>query len=161
MKVLGWTPAKGACALAACNGTGTFVGNFTDQTAGKTITAGDFAAKADIVFPVAGSVGLGSVAAAKQAGAGHNVMWVDTNGCVSDAADCTWFDRHRRQGRRALGARRGPRRPPSGTFKGGTYLGTLKNQGTRWNTAASWFLPRSRRKIADRQGRHHRGQRSR
>jgi len=129
VKVLGWTPAPGACSLSTCNGTGTFVGNFTDQTAGKTLTAGDFAAGADIVFPVAGSVGLGSVAAAQQAGVGHSVMWVDSNGCVANAAACPWF-----VGTVAKGVE------PSvmaailsaakGTFKGGTYVGTLKNNGT-------------------------------
>ena len=88
VKVLGWTPGKGACSLATCAGKGTFIGNFTDQTAGKTDTTTFFSEGADIVFPVAGSVGLGSVAAAQQAGAGHYVMWVDSNGCVSDTADC-------------------------------------------------------------------------
>jgi basic membrane protein A len=130
VKVLGWTPAAGACTLAACNGTGTFVGNFTDQTAGNTITAGDFAAGADIVFPVAGSVGLGSVAAAKTAGAGHSVMWVDSNGCVSDAADCSWF-----VGTVAKGVEPSVEAAilsaAKKTFKGGTYVGTLKNSGTQ------------------------------
>ena len=129
VKVLGWTPAKGNCSLAACNGTGTFVGNFTDQTAGKTLTAGDFSAGADIVFPVAGSVGLGSVAAAQQAGKGHSIMWVDSNGCVSDHADCSWFI-----GTVAKGVEPSVRdavlAAAAGKFKGGTYLGTLKNQGT-------------------------------
>jgi basic membrane protein A len=130
VKVLGWTPAAGSCSLAACNGTGTFVGNFTDQTAGNTIAAGDFAAGADIVFPVAGSVGLGSVAAAKQAGVGHSIMWVDSNGCVSDAADCSWFI-----GTVAKGVEPSVEAAilsaAKGTFKGGTYVGTLKNNGTQ------------------------------
>ena len=129
VKVLGWTPAAGKCSLNTCNGTGTFVGNFTDQTAGNTITAGDFAANADIVFPVAGSVGLGSVAAAKTAGVGHSVMWVDSNGCVSDKADCSWF-----VGTVAKGVEPSVEAAilsaAKGTFKGGKYIGTLKNNGT-------------------------------
>ena len=68
VKVLGWNPPKTACSLAACPGTGTFVGNFTDQTAGKSDTTTFFSEGADIVFPVAGSVGLGSVAAAQAGG---------------------------------------------------------------------------------------------
>jgi basic membrane protein A len=129
VKVLGWTPAAGACSLSTCNGKGTFVGNFTDQTAGKTDTTTFFSQGADIVFPVAGSVGLGSIAAAKLAGTGHSVMWVDSNGCVSDKADCKWF-----VGTVAKGVE------PSvmaavlsaakGTFKAGTYVGTLANNGT-------------------------------
>ena len=129
VKALGWTPAKGACSLSTCNGKGTFVGNFTDQTAGKTDTANFFAQGADIVFPVAGSVGLGSVAAAKQAGTGHSVMWVDSNGCVSDKADCSWF-----VGTVAKGVEPSVKAAilsaANGTFKAGTYVGTLKNSGT-------------------------------
>ena len=52
--MLGWTPGKAACSLAACNGKGTFIGNFTDETAGKTDTTTFFSEGADIVFPVAG-----------------------------------------------------------------------------------------------------------
>jgi len=84
---------------------------------------------ADIVFPVAGSVGLGSIAAAKQAGAGHSVMWVDSNGCVSDKADCSWF-----VGTVAKGVEPSVKAAilsaAKGTFKAGTYVGTLKNSGT-------------------------------
>jgi basic membrane protein A len=127
---LGWTPAKGACSLATCNGKGTFVGNFIDQTAGKTDTANFFAQGADIVFPVAGSVGLGSIVAAKQAGAGHSVMWVDSNGCVSDKTDCKWF-----VGTVAKGVEPSVEAAvlsaAKGTFKSGPYIGTLKNKGTQ------------------------------
>ena len=129
VKVLGWTPAKGACSLSTCNGTGTFVGNFTNQNAGQTDTSNFFAEGADIVFPVAGSVGLGSVAAAQKAGTGHSVMWVDSNGCVSDAAACKWFI-----GTVAKGVEPSVEAAvlsaAKGTFKAGTYVGTLKNNGT-------------------------------
>jgi len=129
VKVLGWTPPKSACSLAACPGTGTFIGNFTDQTAGKTDTTTFFSEGADIVFPVAGSVGLGSVAAAKLAGAGKHIMWVDSNGCVSDAADCKYFI-----GTVAKGVEPSVEAAvlaaAKGTFKAGTYIGTLKNNGT-------------------------------
>lgn len=129
VKALGWLPAAGACNLAKCNGTGTFVGNFVDQTAGKTDTANFFAQGADIVFPVAGSVGLGSVAAAKQAGVGKSVMWVDSNGCVADKTDCSWF-----VGTVAKGVEPSVKAAilsaANGTFRPGTYVGTLKNNGT-------------------------------
>ncbi len=130
VKVLGWTPKAGACSLATCNGTGTFVGNFTDQTAGKTDTTTFYSEGADIVFPVAGSVGLGSVAAAQQAGAGHYVMWVDSNGCISDAADCKYF-----VGTVAKGVEPSVEAAvlsaAKGTFKAGSYIGTLANNGTQ------------------------------
>jgi len=131
VKVLGYKPPK-VCTLTNCAGSGTFVGNFTDQTAGKTIAAGDFAAGADIVFPVAGSVGLGSIAAAQQAGVGHDVVWVDTDSCATkalDAAQCKYIDGTVYKGvtpsveAAVLSAAKG-------TFTGGTYLGNLKNNGT-------------------------------
>lgn len=129
VKVLGWTPPKTACSLAACPGKGTFVNSFTNATLGKTITLGDYSNGADIVFPVAGSVGLGSVAAAKQDGAGHYVMWVDSNGCVSDHADCKYF-----VGTVAKGVEASVKAvilsAANGTFKAGSYIGTLANSGT-------------------------------
>jgi len=129
VKVLGWTPPKTACSLAACPGKGTFVNSFTNATLGKQITLGDYSNGADIVFPVAGSVGLGSVAAAKQDGAGHYVMWVDSNGCVSDATDCKYF-----VGTVAKGVEPSVEAAilsaAKGTFKAGSYVGTLKNDGT-------------------------------
>jgi basic membrane protein A and related proteins len=129
VKALGWTPQKGkTCSLSSCPGKGTFVGNFNDQTAGKTITAGDFAAKADLVFPVAGSVGLGSIAAAKQAGKGHKVMWVDSDGCVADKTMCPWLLGTVTKGVEAS-VRDAVLAAAGGTFAGGTYVGTLKNQG--------------------------------
>jgi basic membrane protein A len=129
VKVLGWTPPKVACTLAACAGKGTFVNSFTNATLGKQITLGDYSNGADIVFPVAGSVGLGSVAAAKQDGAGHYVMWVDSNGCVSDASDCKYF-----VGTVAKGVEPSVEAAilsaAKGSFKAGSYVGTLKNDGT-------------------------------
>jgi len=129
VKVLGWTPPKTACTLLVCAGTGTFTNSFTDQTAGNKDTAAFFADGADIVFPVAGSVGLGSVAAAKLAGAGHSIIWVDSNGCVSDAADCKYF-----LGTVAKGVEPSVEAAvlaaAKGTFKAGSYVGTLKNKGT-------------------------------
>jgi basic membrane protein A len=128
VKVLGFVP-KGPCSLSACNGSGTFVGNFTSQTDGKTIAANFFSEGADFVFPVAGSVGLGSVVAAKQAGSGHQITWVDSNGCLTDAADCKWYNATVAKGvepsveAAILSAAKG-------TFKGGSYHGTLVNGGT-------------------------------
>jgi basic membrane protein A len=129
VKTLGWTPGKAACSLSTCNGKGSFVGNFTDQTAGKTLTTNFFSQGADVVFPVAGSVGLGSIAAAKQAGAGHSVMWVDSNGCIADKPDCKWFVGTVAKGVEAS-VQAAITSAANGTFKAGTYVGTLKNSGT-------------------------------
>ncbi len=137
VKVLGFTP-QGMCSLSSCPGTGTFVGNFTSQTDGKTIAANFFSEGADFVFPVAGSVGLGSVVAAKQAGVGHQITWVDSNGCLTDTADCKWYNATVAKGvepsveAAILSAAKG-------TFKGGSYHGTLSNAGTllEFNTSSA------------------------
>lgn len=129
VKVLGWTPAKGNCTLTVCNGKGSFVGNFTDTTAGKNLTTGFFGAHADIVFPVAGSVGLGSIAAAKQAGKGHSVMWVDSDGCQTDKPDCGWLIGTVVKGVESS-VEAAVLAAANGNFSGGVYTGTLKNNGT-------------------------------
>lgn len=128
VKVLGWTPAAGSCTLTVCKGSGTFTNNFTDQTAGQTDTTAFFAQGADIVFPVAGNVGLGSVAAAKSAGVGHSVLWVDSNGCIQEKSDCSWFVGTVSKGIETS-VKDAVLAAAKGTFKGGTYLGTLKNGG--------------------------------
>ncbi len=129
VKVLGWTPTAGNRATGNYNGTGDFTNSFTDQTAGQTLTAGDFTAGADIVFPVAGSVGLGAIAAAKAAGSSHKIMWVDTDGCVADKPDCSWFLGSVTKGVEPS-VKAAVLLAAKGKWKGGTYVGTLKNLGT-------------------------------
>lgn len=128
VKVLGWTPSAGNRAKGQFNGKGTFVGNFTDQTAGKTITSGFFADGADIVFPVAGGVGLGSIAAAQQAGKKHSIMWVDSDGCFAEAADCSYFLGSVTKGV-TTSVENAVLAAAKGTFKPGSYVGTLANGG--------------------------------
>ncbi|MGW5853545.1 BMP family protein [Micrococcus antarcticus] len=77
VKVLGWNPdAK----------TGSFIGNFSNQDAGKTNTANFINEGADIVMPVAGPVGLGTLDAVTEANDGGKdvkVIWVDSDGYES------------------------------------------------------------------------------
>ncbi len=131
VKVLGWTPSKGNRAKGQYTGKGTFVGNFTDQTAGKTITSGFFADGADIVFPVAGGVGLGSVAAAQQAGKKHSIMWVDSDGCFAEKADCSYFIGSVTKGV-TTSVENAVLAAAKGTFKPGSYVGTLANGGVQF-----------------------------
>jgi basic membrane protein A len=88
---------------------------------------------ADIIFPVAGDVGLGSVKAVatadQQAGSVKDTMlWVDTDGCFSVPADCQYFISSVTKGivpsveQDVLAA-------AHGTFQGGNYIGTLANNG--------------------------------
>ena len=110
---------------------GEFTGDFTNQTKGQTVTQTFISEGADVIFPVAGNVGLGAAKAVQQADASGgkvNMLWVDTDGCVSAAQYCKYFISSVTKGIQSavktavLGA-------AGGTFKGGTYIGTLANGG--------------------------------
>ena len=73
---------------------GEFTGDFTNQTKGQTVTQTFISEGADVIFPVAGNVGLGAAKAVQQANASGgkvNMLWVDTDGCVSAAQYCKYF----------------------------------------------------------------------
>jgi basic membrane protein A len=57
---------------------GTFAGGFEDQAQGRTIAENFISQGADIILPVAGPVGLGSAAAAQDAGS-VRIIGVDTD----------------------------------------------------------------------------------
>jgi basic membrane protein A len=112
---------------------GEFVNSFTDETAGQTTTQTFIDEGADIIFPVAGDVGLGTVKAIQDAdqSAGsdkYSMLWVDTDGCFSLPADCQYFISSVTKGivpsveQDVLAAAKG-------TFTGGNYIGTLANDG--------------------------------
>jgi basic membrane protein A len=121
VQVLGWSePSQN----------GTFAGSFTNITAGQTITNTFITHGADIIFPVAGAVGLGAAKAVQTADtAGKNVamFWVDTDGCVSAATYCKYFITSVEKGistsvkAAVLLAAKGA--------TGGSYIGTLENGG--------------------------------
>lgn len=58
---------------------GSFTGNFDDQAQGQQLTQTFIEQGADIILPVAGPVGLGSLAAARDSD-GVSVIWVDSDG---------------------------------------------------------------------------------
>lgn len=71
---------------------GTFIGDFENQSAGKTNTSNFINEGADIILPVAGPVGLGTVDAVKEAnnsGKDASIVWVDSDGykAVPEAQD--------------------------------------------------------------------------
>jgi basic membrane protein A len=112
---------------------GSFTGDFTNQTKGATLTNTFISEGADIIFPVAGNVGLGAAKAVQQADAAAgsdkvNMFWVDVDGCVSAATYCPYFITSVEKGivpsvkATVLSA-------ASGTFVGGAYVGTLANGG--------------------------------
>jgi len=121
VQVLGWSyPSQN----------GTFAGSFTNITAGQTIANTFIHDGADIIFPVAGGVGLGSAKAVQTAdSSGKNIamFWVDTDGCVSAATYCKYFITSVEKGISTavkfsvLSASHG--------HGGGSYVGTLANGG--------------------------------
>jgi len=112
---------------------GSFTGDFTNQTKGQTLTQTFISEGADIIFPVAGNVGLGAAKAVQQAdqAAGSdkvNMFWVDTDGCISAATYCTYFITSVTKGIVAA-VKTAVLAAANGTFAGGTYVGTLSNGG--------------------------------
>jgi basic membrane protein A len=124
VQVLGWSESTQ---------NGSFTGNFTDQTAGQQLTQTFITEGADIIFPVAGNVGLGAAKAVQDADAAAgsqkvNMMWVDTDGCISAAQYCKYFISSVTKGIQAA-VKGAVASAASGSFKGGTYIGTLANGG--------------------------------
>jgi basic membrane protein A len=110
---------------------GSFTGDFTNQTKGQTVTQTFISEGADIIFPVAGNVGLGAAKAVQDAdnAGGHvNMLWVDTDGCVSAAQYCQYFISSVTKGIQAA-VKNAVLTAQGGTFKGGNYIGTLANGG--------------------------------
>jgi basic membrane protein A len=103
--VLGWTPQPNRPANSLA-GQGLFTNDFTNDALGKTDTQTLIGEGADVIFPVAGAVGLGAAAAVKEAGKGYDMEWVDTDGCLglrrrrtSGQGDLQGRQLHRRPGR--------------------------------------------------------------
>jgi basic membrane protein A len=119
VKVLGWNPAKQ---------TGTFVGDFTSQDKGQNITNALIQQGADVIFPVAGNVGLGAAAAVQATNGKATMEWVDTDGCVSAPQYCSLFLTSVQKGI-AVSVEAAIKAAAAGSFQGGNYEGTLANGG--------------------------------
>jgi len=130
VQVLGWSyPSQN----------GTFAGNFTSTTDGLNIGNTFITDGADIIFPVAGGVGLGTAKAVQTADASgkHVAMfWVDTDGCISAAPYCKYFITSVEKGittsvkTAVLNAQMG--------HGGATYVGTLQNGGAVLGPFHDW-----------------------
>ena len=108
---------------------GSFTGDFTNQTKGQTVTQTFISEGADVIFPVAGNVGLGAAKAVQQADSagGHAAMlWVDTDGCVNAPQYCKYFISSVTKGIVAA-VKTAVLAAMSGSFKGGNFIGTLAN----------------------------------
>ncbi len=110
---------------------GDFIGNFTNLGAGQTLANTYIGEGADVIFPVAGGVGLGTAKAVQTAdAAGKHVLmeWVDTDGCISAAQYCKYMLTSVTKGITEA-VKTAVLSAASGTFAGGTYVGTLANGG--------------------------------
>jgi basic membrane protein A len=117
--VLGWDPATQA---------GTFVGSFTDRAAGRRVTSGFLDRGADVIMPVAGPVGLGTLAAITETGShalfvGVDADWVLTN---PEGAPVTLTSVVKQIGAAVHDT---VVAAATGTFTADPYIGTLANGG--------------------------------
>ena len=133
VQVLGWNEGTQ---------NGSFTGDFTNQTKGQTLTQTFISEGADIIFPVAGNVGLGAAKAVQQADAAAgsqkvNMEWVDLDGCVSAATYCKYFITSVLKGE-TLAVKTAVLAAAGGTFKGGNYIGTLANGGVSLAPFHDW-----------------------
>jgi basic membrane protein A and related proteins len=122
VKVLGWSEKTQK---------GNFIGNFTDLGAGQSLTNTFIGEGADVIFPVAGGVGLGTAKAVQTAdSSGKNVLmeWVDTDGCISAAQYCKYMVSSVTKGITSA-VKTSVLAAAGGTFSGGVYIGTLANGG--------------------------------
>jgi basic membrane protein A len=124
VKVLGWNEKTQS---------GEFTNSFTNLTMGQTITQQFITEGADVIFPVAGGVGLGAAKAVQDAdnSAGSlkvTMEWVDTDGCVSAAQYCKYFITSVEKGIQTA-VKNAVLSAANGQLQGGAYVGTLKNGG--------------------------------
>lgn len=119
VEVLGWNSETK---------TGSFVGDFSSTDKGQTLTEGFIAQGADVIMPVAGPVGSGTLSAVAAAsnGADIKVIWVDSDGflttgdshiltSVMKEIDVAVYDT--------------VKAASEGNFTSDSYIGTLANEG--------------------------------
>jgi basic membrane protein A len=107
---------------------GLFTGDFTDQTKGRQTTEQLLDQGADIIMPVAGPVGLGTIEAIRAGGGSERLIWVDTDGCISLPDDCDLFLTSV-QKKMDNAVHDTVVAAAGGDFEGGLYVGTLENDG--------------------------------
>lgn len=119
VKMLGWDRQKQQ---------GVFIGNFSDQAKGKTVTQNFISQGADVIFPLAGAVNLGTAAAVQDSSSEAKVIWVDSDGCVSapEFCDLFWSSALKKIDVAVLTT---IGQAAQGNFSNDAYVGTLANDG--------------------------------
>ncbi len=118
VKVLGWDKASQ---------NGSFTGDFEDQSKGQQLTQTFIDQGADIIMPVAGPVGAGALAAARD-NEGVSVIWVDSDGALvnPEYADIILTSVMKEIGAAVEDA---ITTAEAGDFSSEPYVGTLENGG--------------------------------
>ena len=108
---------------------GSFTGDFEDQSKGKALSDTFYSQGADIVMPVAGPVGSGTLASAKEAD-GRYVVWVDSDGyeSIDDDAAKPLILTSVMKGI-APAVEEVTKATADGSFDNSAYVGTLENEG--------------------------------
>jgi basic membrane protein A len=108
---------------------GLFTGDFENQANGRATTEGLLDDGADIIMPVAGPVGLGTIEAIRaRPDSNAKVVWVDTDGCVSVPDDCDLFLTSVMKNM-DVAVHDATVQAAEDNFEGGLYTGTLENDG--------------------------------
>lgn len=123
VQVLGWDPETQEGTQIS---TDPAVG-FDSSTDGRRVTEDFIAEGADIILPVAGPTGLGTIAAAEDAG-DVSVIWVDDDGCITVPQSCGLFLTSVLKNMN-VSVFETVQSVIDGTFTGGLFVGTLENDG--------------------------------
>jgi basic membrane protein A len=108
---------------------GLFTGDFENQANGRATTEGLLDDGADVIMPVAGPVGLGTIEAIRaRPDSNAKMIWVDTDGCVSVPDDCDLFLTSVMKNM-DVAVHDATVEAAEGDFEGGLYTGTLENDG--------------------------------
>jgi basic membrane lipoprotein Med (substrate-binding protein (PBP1-ABC) superfamily) len=127
VEVLGWDPASQ---------TGLFTGNFESTDDGKTMGQTLLDEGADIIMPVAGPVGGGTLAVMKERGTGL-LIGVDTDWSLQYPDDAQYILASVLKNM-DLFVFETIRNTINGRFKGENYLGNLKNKGVGLGYSSAW-----------------------
>jgi basic membrane protein A len=118
VKVLGWDKEAQ---------TGSFTGDFENQTNGQNLAKGFIDQGADVIMPVAGPVGLGAAAAAQEAGdvsiVGVDADWFETS---PDYSSIVLTSVLKQFGQAVFDT---VKEASEGNFTSEPYVGTLENEG--------------------------------
>jgi basic membrane protein A len=123
VEVLGWDPeAQEGTQISTDPAVG-----FDNSAEGRRVTEDFIAEGADIILPVAGPTGLGTIAAAEDAG-DVAVIWVDDDGCTAIPDSCGVFLTSVLKNM-DVSVFETMQSVIDGTFTGSIFVGTLENDG--------------------------------